>query len=341
MRIPEKILIIQLRRIGDVLLTTPAARALRAAFPEAKIDFLAEPPCGQALEGNPDISEVLEYAPGSPLKWIRAIRARGYDWIVDFLGNPRSALITALSGAPVKAGPAHVFWNFAYSISMKQAASPVYAAEEKMLMLGQLGVAPAKEAFPIMKVRGADEDWARQVLDRSFQKGSLRIAFAPASRKFTRRWPEGNYAELARMAAGGLKAEIMVLWGPGEKDAAERIAAASGPRVFPAPATPSLGRLAALLGRMDLLVTNCNGPKHIAVSQGCPTLTIHGSSDPAAWTPAGSPLHRFIRREDMPCVGCRKNECSLDAECLSGLAPSSVFRTMTQMLADIPRGVAK
>jgi len=86
---PRRILIIMLRRIGDVLLTAPAARALRKAFPGARIDFLAEPPAHELLEGNPDITEVLVYGQGNAarvgrlasgalkyLYWLRAVRNR-------------------------------------------------------------------------------------------------------------------------------------------------------------------------------------------------------------------------------------------------------------------------
>jgi len=58
---PKKILVIQIRRIGDVILALPALEALRAAYPEAEIDVLVERPCGQIFEGHPAVSNVLEY----------------------------------------------------------------------------------------------------------------------------------------------------------------------------------------------------------------------------------------------------------------------------------------
>ena len=73
---PDRILVIQLRRLGDVLVTTPSVEALRLAYPRAEIDFLVEPPGDQLLEGNPHLSRVLRYDAKRPLAEIRKARAR-------------------------------------------------------------------------------------------------------------------------------------------------------------------------------------------------------------------------------------------------------------------------
>ena len=110
-----KILVIQLYRIGDALLTTPAVKELKKNFPEAIVDFLAENPAAEILKGNPHIDHVIVYDKKSPWRFIRQIRAQKYDWVIDFLGTPRSAVLTALSGARLKAGLARVFHRWAYN----------------------------------------------------------------------------------------------------------------------------------------------------------------------------------------------------------------------------------
>ncbi|MCR4294147.1 MAG: glycosyltransferase family 9 protein, partial [Elusimicrobia bacterium] len=104
---PRSILVVQLRRLGDVILTTPALEALKRKYPDARLDFLVEAPGAEAVAGHPAIDQVLIYdanSPWSALDWAFKIRARRYDWVIDFLANPRTALLTALSGAKVKAG---------------------------------------------------------------------------------------------------------------------------------------------------------------------------------------------------------------------------------------------
>src|SRR5512146_1016039 len=92
---PQRILIIQLRRIGDALLSTPAVRALAGHFPESKIDFMAESPADEALWGHPLIDRLLvaprQGSGDSFFKFVLRMRERKYDWTIDFFSNPRSA----------------------------------------------------------------------------------------------------------------------------------------------------------------------------------------------------------------------------------------------------------
>ncbi|HOX22468.1 MAG TPA: glycosyltransferase family 9 protein, partial [Elusimicrobiales bacterium] len=140
MNATSKILVIQLRRIGDALLATPAVRLLKRVYPSATVDFLAEPQAADALAGNPHINEVILYDKKHPLKALWNIRNRGYDIVIDYMGNPRSGLITFLSGAPVKAGPGNVFWTCAYNKIMSLGEPPVYSSAEKIRMLEHIGI---------------------------------------------------------------------------------------------------------------------------------------------------------------------------------------------------------
>jgi len=330
---PGKILVIQLRRIGDVILATPAVRALRRQFPDAKIDFLAEPACGAILAGNPRINEVLSYDPAHAAAWLWKIRRRGYDWVIDFLGNPRTCTICAFSGAKLRAGPGDVYWKFGYNHVFATFREPGYAALEKMLRLRELGVEiNGSDHLPEIFPSEADRRWADEELSKAglSPNGRPLLMLAPASRKITRQYPEEHFVRAVQLINETLPCRIAVLWGPGEEGLAANIAARCGG--VKAPHTDTLGRAAALVGKCDLLLTNCNGPKHMAVAQGRPTLTIHSSSDPRAWTPPDNPLHRYVRREDLDCVPCYRNECTRGLECLNGLPPERVAETALQML---------
>lgn len=324
---PRSILVVMLRRIGDVLLTTPAVRALRRAYPEARIDFLVEAPAHEALAGNPDVSEVLLYRSGALRELLRA-RARRYDWVVDFMGNPRTALLTAASGASVKAGPGHVAHRWAYTHRMPQSSEPCYSAIEKIRGLRALGV-PADESDHLPSLRVSPE--AEAFAARALPPGPL-IGLAPASRRETRRWPAASYADLGRRLRDSSGARLVVFWGPGERELAARVAAGVGPDALIAPQASTLGELAALLGRCRLLVTNCSGTKHVAVARGVPTLTLHGSSDPRAWNPPASPAHAVARVEGLRCIACGLNRCPYSLECMTQLSAESVFPKAAALL---------
>lgn len=321
---PRKILVVQLRRIGDVILTTPALRALRAKFPDAELDLLVERPGAEALRGLPWLDNVLVYDARGPLEtlsWIKAIRARRYDMVIDLMGNPRTAMLTAGSGARVKAGPAHVFHRWAYGVKLPQSRTTKYAAAEKIAMLAPLGVPETADVLPRLALA-----------ERGTPKNL--VALAPASRKETRRWPAEKYAALGRLLRARLSCEIVVLWGPGEKSLAEEVARGIGQGARASEETKTLADAARLLTDCRLLVTNCSGTKHLAVAHGVPTVTVHSSSDPAAWNPP-SPKHPFVRREELHCIGCRLNECPYKLECLTELAPEKVLEACEKALGAV------
>src|SRR5262245_56379077 len=115
--IPRKILVIQLRRVGDVIFTLPVIGALRKNFPESQIDFLVEKPAYGIVRLNAHLNETLVYDQTRPIRMISAIRSRGYDWVLDFLSNGRTWPISFFSGAPVKAALAGPAWRrWAYTL---------------------------------------------------------------------------------------------------------------------------------------------------------------------------------------------------------------------------------
>ena len=127
MKDPGRILVIQLRRIGDVILTTPAVAALKARWPRAELDFLVEPAGAEALAGNPHIHELIVYRARGPLgalPWLRRVRRKRYDWVIDFMGNPRTAFLTSFSGAAVNGAVYGVALSEAPVFSASLSASP-------------------------------------------------------------------------------------------------------------------------------------------------------------------------------------------------------------------------
>ncbi len=339
--IPKKILLIQLRQIGDVILSTPAAEVLKTNFPDAKLDFLTQPPSDQALLRNPAIDELLVYETPNPLKWLLLIRRRRYDLVIDLMSNPRSALLTALSGATIKAGPAYTHSAWAYNLKLRhKRGQKEYNPFFKIDLIGQLGLKNIFYPYPKCYPAASDLVWAAGIAGKLVRDGRQLIAFSPASRRITRQWPAEHYARLASLIAQKTKAAVLVLWGPGEKPLAESIvSAADDPFVFLSPETASLSRLSALLKQAGLLVSNCNGTKHIAQASGIPTLGIYGSSDPESWTPPADPKHRIVRNESIPCVPCRKNDCPVGVKCLKELYPDAVFAKLLFMAEELGLGI--
>ena len=133
--LPRKILLLRLRRLGDVILTTPAITLLKRAFPAASLTYLVEEPFRRLVEGNPHLDRVLaipaKQKTSELIALIRSIRREGYDVLLDFHGGPRASWITLLGGARLKVGYAIKGKGFLYDIRVPRSGErgPVHSVE--------------------------------------------------------------------------------------------------------------------------------------------------------------------------------------------------------------------
>ncbi len=325
----ERILVIQFRQIGDVLLSTPILRALRQHYPQSYIAFLTEPSPGRVLQGNPFLNAVFIRPRHATWRqqwqlWRQICRQR-FDLVIDLIGNPRSALLTYLSGAKHRLAFARFPRSLLYTILVTHHQPvPEYTVAKRLRLLEPLGIR-ATDLSPILAYTQREQDAVTTFLcAHTIAPDDLLICIDPTHHVPTRRWPGEHFSALADMLSERLGARVLLLWGPGEEAQVRAIAAAarSHPTLIPA---WGLDTLTALLARADLLVGCNSAPLHIAVSQGTPTLTIMGATLSVGWIPP-VPQHRAVLA-GLPCQPCERNACGppLNIACLRTLTVETVF----------------
>lgn len=325
----ERILVIQFRQIGDVLLSTPVLRALRQHYPQSYIAFLTEPSPGRVLQDSLLLDAVLirpRHATWCQ-QWQlwRQIRRQRFDLVIDLMGNPRSALLTYLSGAKHRLAFARFPRSLLYtSLVTHHHPVPEYTVAKRLRLLEPLGI-QATDLRPILPYTQREQDAVATFLRaHTIAPDDLLICIDPTTPVSTRRWPGAHFSALADLLSQRLGARVLLLWGPGEEAQVQAIAAAARSRPTLIPAW-GLATLAALLARADLLVGCNSAPLHIAVSQGTPTLTIMGATRSVGWVPP-EPQHRVVLA-GLPCQPCEKNSCGppLNIACLRTLTVETVF----------------
>lgn len=312
---PQRILVIQLKRAGDVIVTTPVMAVLRQRFPGARLGFLVDPAFASVLEHNPNIDVIERYDRGEVLATWRRLRAGRWDWILDFQSSPRSVLAARASGALVTAGYSVPFWGQFFTYTVPRPHGRQSVVDGKLTLVEAL-LGPVAERPPRRVYLSAEETaWARSVFG-----GEPGIGLVPTHRRESRRWTPEGFVEVGRtLAAAG--EPVWLFWGPGEKAYVEGIGAQiPGARLIP-PAT--LREMAALFAQCRVVVTNDNGPMHLAVAVGTPTVTVYGPTDPVAWNPGG-PRHTVLRNEGLTCLGCNLNRCPFAHECMRELPPARI-----------------
>src|SRR2546428_5180251 len=285
----ERILVIQFRQIGDVLLSTPVLRALRCSYPQSYIAFLTEPSPGRVLQGNQLLDEVIIRPRHATWRqqWqlLRHIRRQPFELVIDLIGNPRSAVLTRLSGARHRLAFARFPRSLLYTMLVTHHhPAPEYTVAKRLRLLEPLGIR-ATDLTPILRYTQSEQDEVATFLrTQAIISEDLLICIDPTHHVPTRQWPGTHFSALVDMLSERLGARVLLLWGPREEAQVQALAAAA--RSHPGLISAwNLHTLAALLAQADLFIGCNSAPLHIAVSQGIPTLTIMGATLSDNWIP--------------------------------------------------------
>jgi ADP-heptose:LPS heptosyltransferase len=304
-----RILLIQLRRIGDVLMTTPTIRQLKHAWPEAELCFLTEKPSDQVLQHNPHLQQVwtIPRKPSLPELWrcIQQVRQQQFDIVIDFFGNAQSALLCRLSGAPQRVGFAFQGRRLLYTDTISLQNGPVpYSTTHKLRLLEPLGIAATQDWLPEFPIADTDRDFARQLLGRwDVSPAAPVVSMSPVSRQPYKRWPLQNFAEIADWLIEEFGAQILFIYGPGEEEPVNAVRQLMRNSPLPNYEPPTLGQTRALFEQVVLHVGNDNGPCHFAIAAGTPTVAIFGRPKAANWTPPNHPQHLAVEYDP----GCKRS----------------------------------
>jgi heptosyltransferase-2/heptosyltransferase-3 len=334
---PERILVCQLRQIGDVLLTTPSIRLLRNRYPEAAIDVFTEKKCLPVLENNPHVRHVWALDKRalphffSELAYYARIARENYDLVVDFQQLPRCRFVTLMSRAEVRLSYPPPWYNRLLYTHWTQPA-PAYSAEYRVGILAPLGIT-WDGLPPEIFLTDAEKAWARDYLAGLGLAPGTFITLDPTHRRVTRLWPSRHYGTMIGLVhAARPDLRFLILYGPGEREmAAEVLAHCPVPTACVLPEDViGLRQMAAVQSLAALHVGNCSSPRHFAVAVGTRTLTVQGATGGGWNFPSAD--HQSVH-EDLPCRPCNKNTCARkDLACLENLAPERVSRRLLSML---------
>jgi heptosyltransferase I len=340
----SNILIIRLSSLGDVLMTIPAVRGIRDRFPGAHISWLVEGPVSEFLACQDFIDEIIVFPRSDTMKglktgniaragkalgpFLRNMRKREYDLVVDFHGIAKSALFSMMARGTKKIGfgdmfakeKSHLFYHNRINGSDKR----MHKVARNMLLANHLGYT---NSVPKVILKTSDDATAH--IDNFLREtGSSPPLFAvnPFSSKGTdfKRWPMERYAELIARIHHELHEQTVILWGPGEKEAARRLKEMSGDGAYLACPT-DIPQLFALLGKVRIYIGGDTGVMHLAAAAGTPVIAIFGPTDFKINGPYGK--EHTVLREDVPCSPCKKRDCS-DRQCLAPITVEKVFETV-------------
>ncbi len=345
----ERVLVIRLGALGDVVRTRFAFAGVRALYPNAKIDWLIEDRSAAGLVGLDGLDETVIVPrrvlrarhPHATLRTLRAfireLRARDYDLSIDFHGVFRAGFLSWSAGIPVRVGFDRPFAKegSARLLTHRLRSGPAHVSrfERNAALVTYLGGRVPDEPAPLAL---ADAERALPPLPELFAL----IHPGTSPKTSYKRWDTERFAAVARRLHERTGLISLVAFGPvdGERAAARAVVAASGGTAALAPPTASLTEFLCLLGRAAIFIGCDSGPMHLASLARTPVVAIFGPTDPIENGPFPGVPSRVVRR-DVGCNPCREG-CSVRA-CMRAVEPEEVASAALELLAALPAGAGR
>jgi heptosyltransferase-2 len=338
---PQKILVRAPNWLGDLVMASPALRALHTEHPGAEI----------ILEGPPHYEEIATYLPGvdafladpgGGLAWFsraRRLRGLGFDWAVLLPDSVRAALAPFLAAIPVRAGYARDPARRALLTLRLEPPQeggqrvPISMIDRYLRITRALGCPDRGEELALA-VRDSARTQLNMRLEASGVSENERILVVTPGASFgsSKLWPTDHFAKACDDIAKRCELSTVLAPGPGEEAISGRIAdRMQTPARHLADPPTSLAELVALIDRAQLVLTNDTGPRHIAVARGCPVVVLMGPTDTrhTAHLLEG----QRVLREDVECSPCHQKTCPIDHRCMTRLRPERVIAAAEELLA--------
>lgn len=327
----KKILIIKLRGIGDVVLSTIVLDNLKTDFPDSLIDYLTDPPSKTGLEGLKTVNKVIPFPKKvlDRIKLINLIKKEKYDLILDFYSNPTTAQITFFSGAKYRCGFPYRGRKYAYNLFGPAERSRYHSAKLHLEFLKSIGISSNLEKL-YFSIKDEDREFTDKWLDENDLFGTPFFGISPSGGWPSKKCDPDILANYGIEIINKYSIKALIVWGPGDYDDAVQIKNIIGNSALLAPST-SLRQMAAFIEKCRFIIANDSGPMHISTAIGTPTLSIHGPTDPTLQGPYGE-QHEWINLDELDCIICNLLECPREHECFRDLPINRVLEKVDKLI---------
>ena len=312
---PQKILVLRLSSIGDVVLTTPVLRALRRRYPSARIDFLVKSGYAGLLHRNPHLDGVLTLPDSAGaadlVRMLGKLRQQRYDLLIDLHRNWRSIFLRRAGGArAARVYRKHVVRRAFYVAFKRESLGLPSAVDRYFRAVRPLGVVDDGRG-PKLHLPDSLRRRTGERLRELGWTGKSAIGLVPGAGYATKRWPAERYGELGRRLAAEFGVPVLVFGGVEDREVATVICRRIGSAAVDLAGRLSLSESAAALDFCDLVIANDTGLMHVANALGKKLVAIFGSTTGGlGFYPRGEKVRAVeIRLACRPCSHLGRNRC--------------------------------
>jgi len=290
-----KILLLQLKRIGDLILTTPAIAALRNTYPDAHITLAASNECAELLPAISNIDRVLIARRNlRDVAMVSSVAGKRFDYCIDFTRNDRSAFLTLLSAARRRVASYRVREQSRtrakiYTDLVGVRVRDIHTIGYNLALLEPLGIRAASSAPQLELPRSAREKADRLRRDSKIHRPY--VILHPGSARAEKLWDATRWTEVIRHFHRDNEFDFVLTSGPASHEQMHIAAITQRARqkIIDLSGKTDLLTLASLVGQAELLVTVDSAPVHFAAASHTPQVILFGPTNPFHWRPTESP----------------------------------------------------
>ncbi len=328
----QSILFIRIDRVGDMVLSTPAFRAIKAALPHVRLTVMASPANTRILKNNPEVDEVIVYDRSAglfeKLKFINGLRSRHFDLAIDPYTDYelKTALLAGMSGADHRIGYAAFGREFFFNFPLPKIEGNKHFVDSALDLLKRIDI-PSENRNPAIYLSTDEQAWAGQWLKENGFDGNKIVAIHPGAYYETQRWLPEYYAELILLIRGQTQTEVILFGSPSDAKVVNDIISKINVDVCVS-IQEDIRKFFSILSRCQMMVCNNSGPLHCAVALNVPTISFMGPTDKEKWMPVGD-FHKVFRIDRLPCIGCNLGYCKIKThDCMRLITPIMIRRAI-------------
>jgi len=351
----QKILVLRLSAVGDVIRTLPAVKALKEHTPSSTITWIVEEASQAFLKSQTEVDEVILFPRKRWMKGIKSskeiwrtiremwrfmidLRKRRFDVVLDFHGILKSGLLSFLSGSPKRIGynrRATKEGNFLFSnVKVRLPKGRISRFRRNLILLQGIGL-EIKEFKYSLHIPPEDQQYVESFFKNvpdTLKRPLIAVHPGTSPKAIFKRWMPDQYAQLADRLIRELNASVLFTWGVEELEWVESIQKEMKEPSLLGPKTESLTQLGEVYRHCDLYVGGDTGPMHIASLMGLPAVVIYGPTDPIENEPFGN--HIKVRKE-VGCNPCHDYFCK-ELVCIKTISADEVFKATKEILCLTP-----
>ena len=339
MDLPEKpkILVVTVNWLGDAVMTFPAFSALKSAFPGCRTSVLTVPRLTALYEMDPAVDDVITFdergldrSLAAKIRFIRRLKAEHFDLAFFIHRSFTRMLLCALAGIPARCGYAR--WKTALLLTKK--INPfdglIHRQDHYLRLFEQCGI-KITDRVPRLSVVQQEVSWAEDICHRLRRDADFLVGMNPSANWELKRWPLEKYSLLADRLTGEMRCRIVLVGASQDKLLVDACQAKMQGACENLCGKTTLKQLAAILGKLDLFISNDSGPAHLAAALNVPTLALFGPTSEQITGPRGRAVTIITGEAGCP-VPCYARDCR-DNFCMRAISVEKVYDSAARMLS--------